>query len=749
MTPPSSLFAGFVLEGVSPSWWWLWVVLAAAGVGFLAWTYHGIFQRSEHRLTWALLLLRAAGLVLLVLALAKPTWTRESVQVDPGRVAVILDNSRSMSLADSSGETRYARAVAAVSKLKKDLEGGGGPVLAVDLFDINGALLNDGPPPTPAVGRTDLGKAIREATRQLRSRAVAGVVVVSDGMDNTGRPSFRDWEDTSVPIHGLGFRAGETGDLDLAVRKPQVPDRVLVHNEMRIEVPVSKSGRPAAEATVSLKRGREVLASQKVTFAAGAAEQVVPLTFTPRQPGSFVFTASVESSSGERYLGNNAVHFPLRVGAEPIKVLYVEGFLRYEFKYLNERLSPENDPDVTLHTVVRRVSPDVPEGKAGKEVLSEDNLKNIDVVILGDMEAGFFSPAEYRRLLAWLDGKNHSLLVLGGYRSLGPDGLGKTPLADVLPVVLAEGPPYQLEESFNLKLTPEGQRHPLFTLTKDAVKDAETWNGAPPLQGMALVGRSKPDAEELAVNPRAERGGKPAPVLVVRRAGGGGHVMVLTADTTWRWSRVPRLVGQPDTLYARFWSQAVRWLAGRGMDDDRPLLSVSTDRPDYDVGRKVAVTVRRQPRPGTDLSAAEPSVEVLDPAGKTLALALKGDSAEPDKFTGEFYPSVGGRYELSAALTAAGKPLANQTAEFLVQGADLEMANTSTNPNNLRILAEVTGGIYLDIDNADRLPGKIARKERRTPRVDRSEYWNAPWLFVGFLGVVAGEWFLRRQNHLV
>ena len=57
------------------------------------------------------------------------------------------------------------------------------------------------------------------------------------------------------------------------------------------------------------------------------------------------------------------------------------------------------------------------------------------------------------------------------------------------------------------------------------------------------------------------------------------------------------------------------------LDDDRPLLAVSTDRPDYDVGRKVTVTVRRQPKPGTDLSASEASVEILDPADKTVALA--------------------------------------------------------------------------------------------------------------------------------
>lgn len=116
---------------------------------------------------------------------------------------------------------------------------------------------------------------------------------------------------------------------------------------------------------------------------------------------------------------------------------------------------------------------------------------------------------------------------------------------------------------------------------------------------------------------------------------------------------------------------------------------------------------------------------------------------------GDFSPSIGGRYEAAATLTAAGKPLANQTAEFLVQGADLEMSNTGTNPSNLRALADATGGIYLDIDRAEELASKIAPKERRTVRVRRSEYWNSPVLFAVFLLAVTGEWLLRRRNHLV
>jgi hypothetical protein len=745
MTTLYPAFAALALEGVSPRWWWVWPILAALGGVFLVWTYRGIFLRSGRRLTWGLMLLRGLGLLLLALALAQPTWTRETDETDPGRVAVILDNSRSMSLPDRTGAPRYLRARAAVERLTHALGSGRDMRMVVDLFDINGAALPEGIPNEPTVDRTDLARALQRAVARERSGLLTAAVLVSDGMDNTGRPSFRDWDGGRRPIHALGFPETEKGDLDLAVERSQVQQRVRVQNDVPVKVLVTKKGQAATKARVQIKRGRDVLAGKGVEFGPGEGRQEVGLTFTPHEPGSFVMTAAVEAGSAERYLGNNAQHFPLRVDAEPIRVFYLEGFLRYEFKYLKARL--EDDPDVELRASVRRQSPEGA-ARADKDFPTDPELKECHVVILGDMEGSFLTPTECQRLLRWLDGKDHSLLVLGGYRSLGPEGLSRTPLADVLPVSPPQSPPYQSEKSFRLRLTPEGGRHPLFSLTRDRVKDSATWDAAPPLQGMALVGGVKAGADLLAVNPTEESGGKPMPVMLVGRAGGGGHVMVVTADTTWRWSRVPRQVGQPDTLYSRFWSQAVRWLAGRSLDDERPLLSVSTDQPSYEAGKKVVVVVRRQPRPGAG-PLVEPAVEVRDPAGRTLTLPLNGDSAEPDKFTAEYYPTLGGRYELSATLTAGGKVQANQAAEFQVQGVDVELADTGTNPQNLRDLAEATGGLYLDVDRAEDLAGKIERKERHTVITRRTEYWDSPWLFGAFLVVVTGEWLLRRRNHLI
>jgi hypothetical protein len=115
----------------------------------------------------------------------------------------------------------------------------------------------------------------------------------------------------------------------------------------------------------------------------------------------------------------------------------------------------------------------------------------------------------------------------------------------------------------------------------------------------------------------------------------------------------------------------------------------------------------------------------------------------------EFYPGTAGRYEIAAALTADGKVLANQAGELRVRGADLEMSQTGTRPENLRAIKEATGGVYADIDQAAEIADQVKRIERRTTKVQRTEYWDSPLLFVAFLAAVTGEWFLRRRNHLV
>ena len=71
---------------------------------------------------------------------------------------------------------------------------------------------------------------------------------------------------------------------------------------------------------------------------------------------------------------------------------------------------------------------------------------------------------------------------------------------------------------------------------------------------------------------------------------------------------------------------------------------------------------------------------------------MRASTAEPDAFTGTFYPPTGGRYEIAATLTGGGKPLANQATEFLVHGSDLELSDPGTNRAAPAVAGDGHGG---------------------------------------------------------
>lgn len=762
------LVAALELHGVQRAW--LWLVLLLAALALLAYTYRGIYERTGARLAWGLAALRCGAVMLLLLALARPAWVRGRELVDPGRVAVIVDDSLSMSLADATGRSRYARARQALKVLQQAAGKGQGPPLEIDVFDIDGELLANGPPREPRAERTDLTRALRGAAARLRARPLVALVLISDGMDNSGVEQFSELAELPVPVFALGFAPdADAARLDLALHAVRAPQRVMVNNECEVTCELAKTGGPALAATLAIKRGSEILTSQEIALPEGSSRQPVVLRLRPQEPGAFVLTAQVDAEPGERLAANNVRHFPLQVDAEGIKVLYLEGYLRYEFRFLKNRL--EEDPDINLAAVVRRANPQAAPALSAGNLLTDERLREFEVLILGDMQANLLTTAEYEALLRWLespgaDGRRRALLVLGGYHSFGPAGLRTTPLAQALPVTFGDEGPLQSEQPFVLEPTEAGRQHPMFQILEDRAQNAALWAAAPPLAGCPLFERIKPGAEVLAVNPQVELSGQPAAVVVTHRYG-EGRVMVLGADTTWRWSFLPRLAGQGDTLFARFWSQAIRWLAGRQIQTERPPLVASTDKPDYALGTAATIRIVLDPdaaraaaasaKAGAPHAAAgdlgEVVCEVLDADNRSRTVPVRALPADPLVFQGTYTASRAGRYRALASLVLQGKTVANQAAEFLVYGSDLELADSGTNRDLLRSLARLTGGQYRDVADAAALAAALPRRERRTHIVERREFWTSPAsrtiVFCCFLAAVTAEWVLRRRHHIV
>lgn len=754
---------------------WLWMLLVVLVVGLTVAAYGQIHQRSGRSLVWGLMSMRIAAVVLLLFVLLKPVWV--SSQSSPRRpvVAVIVDTSQSMSQIDHGTESRYEQVQSwhsgpTVEMLKQRFD--------LKWYNEAGVELEAGVLPTQPTGaRSDLGRAVSRVQRELRGQDAAGVILVSDGRDTQRDTTVPAMQDAPIAVHTIGFQAPDrdaltlgSGDVSLSLNRIDAPRRGRVGNQLMIHAVVSKRGGGAVTSQLSLQRMGQTLASVPISFQDGSNQQNVTLTWTPQRVGDFALRARVAAVPREINTADNIRTLQIRVESEPIRVLLLEGVLRPGYPFLRDRL--RQDPDIDLVSVVRTASG--PQGRAAfqsatRQIMTPERLKQFDVVLLGDVQASMLDETSWVNLQRWIIGEDTqpaegqdgsttggALLVLGGYANLGPEGLLTTPLAGALPVELSSisqtvaGP-------FTFTLTPAGLNHPATRLLPEPARTRDLLQQQPKLAGIIATGKTRPAATVLARHPEsnpAEPQGAGYVVLAIQPYG-QGQVALLTADTLWRWSRAARLAGVADTAYARFWSQCIRYLAGRKTEQPDALV-VSTDQTDYEQDDPVKITATLDPTAG-ELAGFETSTghvrTALElPNGERVDVPMSQRPSDPTVWQGVAYPGVGGLLRVESQWIAQGQAHVDATSDFRVSSSVTEMADPRPDPAWLRRLATEGNGFFAYIrgDTAQQamLDALDAQPRVRTT-VSTSALWNSPWLLLIFIVLLAVEWTLRRRHRLV
>lgn len=756
-----NILSNLVLQKFDPAWFW--VLLTAGCLVFLALTYRDIFRLSRRKIAWSLLIVRSLGVLALLAALVKPAWQHLIEQTETPQLGVIIDNSQSMSLSqqirpgDWVNRYQFLRDWMQQSPVAKEMR----ERFDVRLFDISGKELSSGElPDEPSLEQTDLVRAMRSVGARLRGRHAAGVLLISDGRDTTGRGNYLVLREYPLPTYTLSFPSLSGSDeraVDLAVVSVDCPARTLIHNTVPIKVLVRKDGKGEMDVPLYIERAGAPLVSEYIHFDAETVEKIIDLNYLPAEAGDFVLTARLPPQQDERTTVNNASMFKLRVEAEPIRVAYVEGVLRAECKFLRERLG--QDPDVDLISFVRAAGPQqvsIAGVMAASELLSPERLEKIDVVLLGDFESRMIDERSYAAIRDWVEAGG-GLMVLGGYQNLSEHGLSSTALADLLPVEIAEGGIGQIDQPFRFDLTYEGRRHPALNITGDMARDARLWNALAELKGIVAVKQAKPGATVLARHPQPNPNisSREGYIVLASQPYGKGVVVVLTSDTTWRWSRLLRLSGQSDALYVRFWSQMVRWLAHRETASEQTALRISTDAAVYKRGSRVTMTVNRNPAvmlPSEEGEKTSVELTVITPDDRSIPLAPTSDPANVNRWTATYFPDRGGRFQVTVRLLGADADLANEQTEFLVEGSRIELEDPTPNTAVMQQIARSTGGLYAQISDdlaVEKLIRSLPREPRVTNKVQMSQLWNSPYFFIIFLILVSTEWIVRRRNQLV
>ena len=740
----------------------LWLGIGAvAAIGALGWWSTrtlGSWRRA------AIVGLRTGAAALALVVFLQPAIELRQVAREPNRIAILVDDSRSMTLRQTPEHPSRQERVRALLDASKGTLEAWQQSHQIDYYtfsDVVAAVSPEMIGKTPGDGDASLfRKALESVRSRYDGRDLAGIVLISDGsatddIREAGDGAVRDFLKTlETRVHTAW--AARPGLRDIAVARVLADEFAFVRTVVRLEAVLRSTGYGPKRVLVTLSSDGQALRQKYVDLPA-EGEATVTFEVTPPRVGRYVYEIATPVEKDEAVTTNNARSFVVRVIRDKIRVLQVAGQPSWDVRALREML--ERNPNVDLISFfILRTQDDislVPNDELSlipfpTRELFEEQLPSFDLIVLQNFEYLPYGIGDYlENIRAYVDGGG-GLAMLGGDLSFSSGGYEGTPVAAALPVELID--PWTTSTMvdtarFSPKLTDAGKSHPVTALRYVTADNVHAWRSLPALEGVNLVVGPKPDATTLAVHPTLQTGrGKPMPVIVVGEYG-QGRSMAITTDTTWRWGFVAAArPGDDGRHYDTFWENAIRWLI---QDPDLRNLHVDSDAVEYEPGATVRLAVRLLGRDYQPLPRGK--VHLVIERGADPGSAKRIDEVDlvvADDGTGshELDAKKPGVYRVHASADVAGRKV--QASDiFLVRAGGTELDRPAGDEGTLEAIAQATGGRHLGA--ADRLPGDLAFDPPRVVRVDRRadvELWSRPSLLLLALLFLGLEWLLRQRS---
>jgi uncharacterized membrane protein len=744
--------------------WGLYIGLVVVGaIVALSW------RSSRGVSAWrrALLIgLRGAAAVAAMVVFLEPAVELRQVAREPNRIAILIDDSKSMSLAeDARGPARIERVRRLLAASEATLEQWERQH-KIDYYTFSetvSATSRTALASVKAQGRSTLiRKALEYVRGRYEGRDLAGIVLISDGAatgsfdEDSGDGAVRDFlRSLETRVHTVW--AARAGLRDVAVSRVMADEFAFVRTVVRIDAVIRTTGLGARRVPVTLSTDGQPLRQKQIDLPAGEQEVTVTFEVTPPRVGRYVYEISVPIAPGEAVTSNNTRSFVVRVIRDKIRVLQVAGAPSWDVRALRAML--KSNPNVDLISFfILRTQDDislVPNDEMSlipfpTRELFEQQLPSFDVIVLQNFEYLPYGIGDYlENIRSYVDGGG-GLAMLGGEQSFTSGGYYGTPIAAVLPVELY-GPfdttPLLDTQKFVPQLTTAGQLHPVTSLRYSAADNTAVWKSLPPLEGVNLIAGAKADATVLATHPKLKtKNKKPMPVIVAGEYG-RGRTLAFTTDTLWKWGFVAASrAGDSGRHYTKLWESSIRWLI---QDPDLRNLHVDSDAVEYFPGAPVRVTVRLlgrdyQPLPGGAVSlvvkrGANPGkAEQVHTAKITV-----GEDGTAVHELGGLAPGV---YRVLGTAKIGGRQVeANDI--FLVREGGNELDRPVGDRDTLENIADATGGEALG--PIDQLPARLKMDPPRIVRVDRRtdiELWSRPGLLLLIVGLLGLEWLLRQRS---
>ena len=726
----------------------LWVLLGmlAACVALASWGYARL--RGDRRSRILLAAVRTAILALIVTLCLQPVieWPRERQEQDT--VLVLADRSRSLQVSDESAIDGHR--ISRDEKLRSILSD---PVWSrvkrshqVLWFGCTGGVTAITDPATlpPATGnRTLLAASVLDATRSMEGRLVGSVVLVSDGrsQDTFDAATLAALRRAGVSIFTVPL-GDPAGAADRSITEVEHPQRVFPRDRVPVQVTVASSGDAPVRVVLRDRGTGRVL--DRVEARRGPDGRLhASLTGDRDGPGNASWEVALDPESADADPSNDRRRVDITSVDRPLRVLYLDGRPRWEFRYLRSILLRE----AGMESSIMLLSADRDFAQEGTAPLARlpataEELAPFDVLVIGDVPSGAIDTVRQRIIREQVARRGTGLVWIGGERST-PSSWEGSPLEELLPFRGSLDLP-RWDEPVLMRPTPESTRLGLLVLGDAATPwpaeldtQPEDWARLEWAQRID-PDRLKPTVEPWAVANRqsgnASSQETTSPLVVSMRYGAGTVVYVGT-DETWRWR-----YGRGETLQERFWVPIIRHLARLGLRADPGTPSLGVEPGSCATGQPVRLTLD-----GAGKILVDEVVVEARRQGGMESVEMRLRSEGDGRFSATWAPDREGSWslQLTQPHIEGVDPVSLQ-----VRSEDAETRDTTPDHALLTALAQGSGGSVVPPASIGELDRKLPARSVTIRQPIQLPLWDRWFLYTLLAGLLAAEWLGRRVLRL-
>lgn len=777
--------AGFGWRQELDPWMWAMIVLAAGVFAF--WSYSRL--AGSRAVRTALSVVRALLIVFVAMLIAGPMLVLTQETVEPDWLLVMVDRSASIGIQDMLGPSGTdgpdAQRISRHEALQQALRSQGAVFSDEALgrnrrvvwlgFDSSSYAIDDPAALQPPAGSTTaIRTAIEQALQRAAGQPISGIVMFTDGRSAqpTGADLVRRLNQQAIGVFPVPLGA-QSAPLDLAVGQIDIPQKAFVNDIVPVNVWLD---RYPADAAVDVDKLRlrliDVQTGKTLDERPPADAQLAePILLRAESASVGQSRWKVElvydegNPTAELILENNTREVRVDMVDRPIRALYVEGYPRWEYRYLKNLLIREKsiESSTMLISADRQFAQegDVPIARLPRDA---QEMAPYDVIIIGDVPGSYFSSTQLALIRDQVAMHGAGLLWIGGGQST-PRTYENTELAPLLPM-RHPGSIQTLSESVGgvaIKPTPLARSLSVMRMKSmvEGEDHVDNWpTDLPRLLWTQQLADLKPTAEVLAEGFNDQ--GSLGPVLVRLRYG-AGQVLYSGTDDFWRYRYA---IG--DFYHEQLWMQLIRMLGRTRIQQDSHQVQFEVSHRRVSVDQSIVVTLkitdamlirRNLPRVsvvverdgGAAPEAARRQVERFE---LMPVLPATDGTALPDGVDPAFkqYQAIWRPLETGDLLLRLDDPaLADLGVAQRIEvfPPDDELRQPAPDHDRLKTLAEQTQGAVVQLDNLGELGQLLPNRARRTPNDIREPLWNSWLSLLLVVGLITVEWIGRKAIRLV